>query len=645
MDDTSPIRDGPDGVLSVGSSGNSVSECSLPLLSSLSSGSNVLFDSLLESQDVVDSGSVPVSDSVVYSAPESSDSVSESKSNWSIVECHPGFEVGHRDIFWCFLAFDFVFYRGGCIVLPATSVICNLCGFFLSVMPVKYQVGEVVYPSVSAPWFRPKMSWRDRGYSGHKRGRRAPGVARLAGFGPVPYLYTTKRRVLATPGVLPRSRGYSTRGFGLIDHKSRRMKFTVYQHYTMGQAPDTATFYDLAINMSGSELLFVNKCDATKRDTWRARTPHFYRVAQHWMSFAVTGMKMGIAVEGIMRRDYPTTDYDFFRHSGGAWSTTWNETEGDSHKPMSQFVDNARNIAPRYRFRREAKLLDKSYRVAAFSADVANWSKRSRHRQFFRRYVPLRRDPKIGFAMNGIDVEKTQRAWMPLLHLHQPDQFLQYQANTIGFDAFRGAKQLTWRVKKTWYVNFVDRRERQNLMEIAPVFLPHPDETFGVNLVSNFDPTYPAIDTTREGCTGQPPIDGCNASGCDLAKEPRVGPVPDPPECRDPICGVPPCVPLVCPEGQYPYTVDVNGCANSCAVGQAFPGGGVGFLVDVPATLACAQTCEFPGSGDSSCGYIAAGECAPGQHLERATGITGPCTVDGPSGSTAAILAQCVDDP
>lgn len=368
---------------------------------------------------------------------------------------------------------------------------------------------------------------------------------------------TGSSRALAAYRGVPR--GLSTPAVGVIDHKTRRMKFSVYQHYRMPES--TSQGADLAFNMSASEALFVFKPVGTETqpENWRARIPSFYNVAQKWMTFEMTGMKMTISAEGGTHSVYSGTDILVVDHQGGAWSTVWNETEGVSHKPMSQYVDNvhgALDIVPRWDFQKEAKWEDKSYRAARFRAVVGGTASfmKNHRRPFFSRYSRLRSPKEIGQGDNGIHVDAARRQdWLPVLHLHQADQFMQYQVNNFIFSQSTISREIRFRVKKTWYVTFADKREMRNIATIANVFRPHEDETYTVKTEISSAPF--------QGCTDA-------LMGCELAGDPKAGPAPDPGTCCEATC-----VPLVCGPGEIPASVDaVTGCVDSCLPGTSGPG-------------------------------------------------------------------------
>lgn len=407
---------------------------------------------------------------------------------------------------------------------------------------------------------------------------------------------------------------------GVIDHQTKKMKFSVYQHYVVPVVAVGTAPQDLAVNMSASELLFVNRPTGTIADpsTYRARQPAFYNAATKWMTFGVTGMKMEITDEtgNLNITGGDLSSWLLYEHRGGAWSTVWNETDGDSHKPMLQYVDNVHPpaaIAPRWRFQKEAKWEDKSYRRAAFGVMNPNRIK-FQHRgkvPFFSRYSGLRAPASVGEGANGVHIVADRRDWLPTLHLHQPDQFMQYQANQVRFAQVSvdvPDRVLRLRVKKTWFVEFADKREKRNIAKTALTFRPHEDECWLAEQLPN--------ESQCAGCTG---LDNT----CVVAGAPRAGPAPDPASCTG-ICGES-CEDMLCPPGEIPATVNAAGCVDSCAVGVVVPGGGPCFTASAAAL--CLDTCGTGAPFERVCALVdpTGPVCNVGFHLEQAPGGTPVC--------------------
>lgn len=376
---------------------------------------------------------------------------------------------------------------------------------------------------------------------------------------------------------------------GVIDHKTRRMKFSVYQHYGISGATGAGSTRDIAITMSASELLFVFQPGATPTDagTWRARQPAFYNVAAKWMSFNVTGMKMEISDETPVQMFLtsssggPTTV--LYDHRGGAWSTVWNETEADSHKPMVQYVENVHppsTVPPRWSFQKEAKWEDKSYRRAKFRPLLGQSlrSMKMHKRPFFKRYSALRSTMNAGEGQNGIHVEPTRRDVLPVLHLHQPDQFLQYQANSLFFydEIAPTARILRFRVKKTFYIEFVDKREMRDISRTPMSFRPHNDECWNIEQRAS-------TDVICGGCTAS-----VEPGQCQIAGAPSVGPVQDPAACKV-TCGSS-CESMICPPGEVASSWTAEGCVDACLPGLVTAGAPCFEAPPCPPELDCGQT-------------------------------------------------------
>lgn len=438
---------------------------------------------------------------------------------------------------------------------------------------------------------------------------------------------------------------------GVVDHKTRKAKFSVYQHYTL---LEQLVERDMAITMSASELLYVNQTGSADAAAWRARQPAFYNVAAKWMSFNVTGMKMEIADETPMQQLVGGTQGFagatvlgavslFYDHRGGAWSTTWNETEGDSHKPMVQYVENVHppnNVAPRWSFQKEAKWEDKSYRRALFGARTGQsnrWGGRKASRLFFKRYCGMRSAVTAGVGANGIHVEPTRRDVLPVLHLHQPDQFLQYQVSNIRFgNDTQAIRFIRFRVKKTIYVEFVDKREMRDISRTPMGFRPHNDECYDIV-------ERPTVDLVCGGCTGIGP-----GAECQIAGAPAVGPIQDPAACSS-ICGAS-CESMVCGPGTIASEWNPEGCVTACAAGTFQPGAPcfeVAAACPEDASLlrgCCTDACPpMLGGTCAALGSVPGNECIVGEHLEAVDSVSGSnaCT-DG--GAETIIAAHCVPD-